>query len=53
MSDDRETDTDAELIGRLRIIEDQPLEARADAYAALHDELARRLDAGAVSSADG
>lgn len=53
MSDDRETDAYAELIGRLRIIEEQPLEARADAYAALHDELARRLDSGAVPSADG
>jgi hypothetical protein len=53
MSDDRETDADAELIGRLRIIEEQPLAARADAYAALHDELARRLESGAVAPADG
>lgn len=53
MSDHRETDADAELIGRLRIIEEQPLDARADAYAALHDELARRLESGAATPADG
>lgn len=35
-----------ELISRLRLIEDQPLAGRAEAYAALHDELARRLEAG-------
>lgn len=52
MSDDRETDADAELISRLRIIEEQPLDARADAYAALHDELARRLESGAATPAD-
>ena len=33
-----------ELISRLRVIEGQPLPERADAYAALHDELARELD---------
>ncbi|WP_431796511.1 hypothetical protein [Microbacterium enclense] len=53
MSDDRETDVEADLIDRLRIIEDQPLDARADAYAALHDELARRLESGAATPADG
>lgn len=53
MSDDRETDADAELISRLRIIEEQPLDTRADAYASLHDELARRLESGAATSADG
>jgi hypothetical protein len=35
-----------ELISRLRVIEGQPLPERADAYAALHDELARELDSG-------
>jgi len=35
-----------ELISRLRVIEGQPLPERADAYAALHDELARELDRG-------
>jgi hypothetical protein len=38
-----------ELISRLRIIESQPLAERAAAYTALHDELARRLDAGPSS----
>ncbi len=35
-----------ELISRLRVIEGQPLAERADAYAALHEELARVLDSG-------
>lgn len=37
---------DDELISRIRIIESQPLAERAPAYAALHDELARRLESG-------
>lgn len=40
------TPTDG-LWSRLRLIEGQPLPARADAYSALHDELSRRLDSGA------
>ena len=40
------TDDERELISRLRIIEEQPLDVRAEAYAALHDELARRLESG-------
>lgn len=35
------------LWSRLRLIEGQPLQARADAYASLHDELSRRLESGA------
>ncbi|WP_435745860.1 hypothetical protein [Microbacterium sp. PMB16] len=35
------------LWSRLRLIEGQPLPARANAYSALHDELSRRLDSGA------
>jgi len=35
------------LWSRLRLIEGQPLAARADAYAAVHDELFRRLESGA------
>ncbi|MDQ0725003.1 hypothetical protein [Microbacterium sp. W4I20] len=35
------------LWSRLRLIEGQPLAARADAYSSLHDELSRRLDSGA------
>lgn len=34
------------LWSRLRLIEGQPLPARADAYSALHDELSRRLESG-------
>ncbi|WP_167494276.1 hypothetical protein [Microbacterium hydrothermale] len=43
MSDSEDPDVSTELIDRLRLIEEQPLHARADAYAAVHDELARRL----------
>lgn len=35
-----------ELISRLRVIEGQLLAERADAYAQLHDALARELDGG-------
>lgn len=35
-----------QLVSRLRVIEEQPLAARAAAYASLHDELAKRLEAG-------
>ncbi|WP_336502810.1 hypothetical protein [Microbacterium paraoxydans] len=44
-----ETTTSAPTDGlwsRLRLIEGQPLAARADAYSALHDELSRRLEGG-------
>ncbi|MFJ6547396.1 MULTISPECIES: hypothetical protein [unclassified Microbacterium] len=34
------------LWSRLRLIEGQPLAARADAYSALHDDLSRRLESG-------
>jgi hypothetical protein len=44
-------DDGSELISRLRVIESQPLADRADAYASLHDELARRLESG--PTADG
>lgn len=33
-----------DLVDRLRVIEAQPLAARPEAYVALHEELARRLD---------
>jgi hypothetical protein len=47
MSDPSSPDDDGdELISRVRIIEEQPLAGRAEAYAALHDELARRLESG-------
>lgn len=34
------------LVDRLRLIEDQPLDSRSGAYAALHDELRRVLEGG-------
>lgn len=48
MSDQPEapdTDTSA-LLSRLRLIEDQPLEARAEAFAQVHDELQSVLEHG-------
>lgn len=38
-------DSDA-LVERLAVIEQQPLEARADAFQQLHDELQRQLEGG-------
>ncbi|WEK15098.1 MAG: hypothetical protein P0Y48_02350 [Candidatus Microbacterium phytovorans] len=35
-----------DLLSTLEVIEEQPLAERAVAYAALHDELARRLESG-------
>lgn len=35
-----------DLLSTLEVIEQQPLAERANAYAALHDELARRLESG-------
>ena len=32
------------LLSRLEVIEEQPLEARAEAYAQLHEELSARLE---------
>jgi len=37
-------DGEAELVSRLRVIEEQPLGARAAAYASVHEELAKRLE---------
>ncbi|MFT4231017.1 MAG: hypothetical protein QM602_12080 [Microbacterium sp.] len=34
------------LLSALEVIEEQPLAQRAAGYAALHDDLARRLEAG-------
>jgi hypothetical protein len=40
-----DSDTNA-LLSRLRLIEDQPLESRALAFAQIHEELQSRLDSG-------
>lgn len=45
----RNTDSGGEtnaLLSRLRLIEDQPLESRAVAFAQIHEELQSRLDSG-------
>jgi hypothetical protein len=34
------------LVSRLRVIEEQPLESRAEAYVHLHDALRTRLEGG-------
>lgn len=34
------------LLSRLRVIEDQPLQSRAEALAQLHDELRAQLESG-------
>ena len=39
------------LLPRLRLIEDQPLETRAAAFAQIHQELQSRLESGDGSSA--
>ena len=41
-------ETDA-LLSRLRVIEDQPLESRAAAFAQVYDELQARLENGETS----
>lgn len=43
----RDDDGDA-LLSRLKVIEDQPLETRAEALAQIHDELRAILEAGDV-----
>ena len=42
---ERASEADA-LLSRLLLIEDQPLESRAAAFAQLHDELQHRLEGG-------
>lgn len=43
---DEPGDEPSALLSRLRVIEDQPLEARAEALAQVHDELRAQLEAG-------
>ncbi|MFF2052664.1 hypothetical protein ACFVU2_13770 [Leifsonia sp. NPDC058194] len=43
MPDQDRDDSDA-LVARLEVIEEQPLAARADAYAQVHAELSQRLE---------
>ncbi len=51
MSEDIPTSDDA-LVPRLRLIEDQPLDARAEAYASLHEELRAQLEGSDRTSRD-
>ncbi|WP_205288700.1 hypothetical protein [Leifsonia aquatica] len=44
MSDHDRADGEGALVERLEVIEEQPLAARADAYAQLHAELSDRLE---------
>lgn len=39
-------DEPSALVSRLRVIEDQPLDTRAEALATLHEELRAMLEAG-------
>ena len=48
-----EVSFDDALVSRLTVIEDQPLVARAAAYAQLHDELQGRLEGGDVPRSAG
>ena len=41
------------LLSRLRVIEDQPLESRAEALAQVHEELSSRLEGGDSPGAHG
>jgi hypothetical protein len=43
MSDESES-SENELLSRLRVIEDQPLETRAAAFAQIHEELQSALE---------
>jgi hypothetical protein len=43
MTDETNTENDA-LLSRLRLIEDQPLESRAEAFAQIHEELQSALE---------
>ncbi|WP_141880447.1 hypothetical protein [Homoserinimonas aerilata] len=45
--------SDDGLLSRLRVIEDQPLERRAEAFSQLHDELQSQLEAADPSSQRG
>jgi hypothetical protein len=48
-----EPTSDDALVSRLRLIEDQPLDARATAYAHVHDELRERLEGGDLPAGHG
>lgn len=45
-ADEQPADVDGALVSRLRLIEDQPLDARAAAYLQVHEELQAKLEGG-------
>ena len=45
-ADGDETGDTSALLSRLRLIEDQPLESRAAAFAQVYDQLQARLESG-------
>ena len=45
-------DLDDALLPRLRVIEEQPLDQRAAAYAHVHDELTSRLEGSDIRGGD-
>jgi hypothetical protein len=49
---DETVDTDA-LLSRVRVIEDQPLPSRAEAFTQLHDELRAVLERGDAAQRHG
>lgn len=51
--DDIATALDDALMPRLRVIEDQPLASRAEAYTQVHDELRQLLEGGDVPRTHG
>ncbi|MDQ1570900.1 MAG: hypothetical protein QOF79_1574 [Actinomycetota bacterium] len=46
VDDDGDTEETDALLSRLHVIEDQPLESRAAAFAQINDELQARLEGG-------
>lgn len=52
MSDEEITEMEAALLSRLRLIEDQPLDARAASFTQVHDELRARLEGGDALARD-
>ncbi|WP_166880859.1 hypothetical protein [Salinibacterium sp. ZJ450] len=52
MTDEPTQENTEELLSRLSLIEDQPLEARAAAFLQLHDELKAALDSADSLRAD-
>jgi hypothetical protein len=51
--DDTSAAIDDALMPRLRVIEDQPLPSRAEAYTQVHDELRQLLEGGDVPRTHG